>query len=79
MSNYGGPKGDPQAFAVGDRVRYRPGVGSYGFEDNLEDDGRVPAVVRGHTRTRVRIQLAATKGTARERVTAVDAASLERA
>ena len=39
------------------KVRYKPGQGTYGFEDCLETDGRVPGVVLGHTESRVRVEL----------------------
>lgn len=64
---------NPKAFNVGDKVRYKPGYGTYGYEDVLEADGRVPGEVRGHTRTRVRIS---TRNNAGTLVRAVDAASL---
>lgn len=34
-------------FAVGEQVRYKPGNGTYGYEDLVEADGRIPASVRG--------------------------------
>lgn len=43
--------------AIGDRVRYRPGFGTYGYEDAVGADGRVPGVVVGFSRTRVRLEL----------------------
>ena len=45
-------------FRVGQAVRYRPGFGTYGYEDALEADGKIPGVVVGFTRTRVRVELA---------------------
>lgn len=48
-------------FPVGAAVRYKPGYGTYGFEDVVEADGRVPGVVRGYTDTRVRLELTLTK------------------
>lgn len=42
-------------FAVGDKVRYRPGVGTYGYEDLAGADGRVPAVVTGRSPSTVRL------------------------
>lgn len=48
---------DRRRLPIGARVRYRPGYGTYGFEDCLEADGRLPGVVRGYTETRVRIEL----------------------
>lgn len=44
-------------FKVGDAVRYRPGYGTYGYEDCLGEDGRVAGIVCGHTPTRVRVEL----------------------
>lgn len=44
-------------FRVGDQVRYKPGGGTYGYEDSVEADGRVPGTVIGFTRTRVKVQL----------------------
>lgn len=35
------------AFTIGDHVRYKPGSGTYGYEDLLQADGRIPATVRG--------------------------------
>lgn len=35
------------AFAVGQAVRYKPGSGTYGYEDLVQGDGRIPATVRG--------------------------------
>ena len=65
-----------QRLPVGARIRYKPGVGVYGFEDCLEADGRVAGVVLGHVATRVRIELTLTKrGGSRVR-RAVNAASL---
>ena len=40
-----------------DRVRYKPGIGTYGYEHLLETDGRVPVTVVGFTPTRVRVEL----------------------
>jgi hypothetical protein len=58
-------------------VRYRPGTGTYGYEDVLEADGRLPGVVVGFSRTRVRVQFTLTKRGPRATVTrAVDATSL---
>lgn len=62
---------------VGEIVRYKPGYGTYGYEDCLDQDGRVEGIVDSFTRTRVRIKLTGDhrmKGQLR----AVDAASLER-
>lgn len=60
---------------IGDKVRYKPGYGTYGYEDMTENDGRVPAEVVGFTPTRVRVRLTSTR-TARVVVRAVDAESL---
>lgn len=68
----GTPKGAPSAFSVDQRVRYKPGQGTYGYEHLVEDDGRIPAVVVGHSATRVRIRFLQW-----DRVRCVDAASLE--
>lgn len=63
-------------FPVGQRIRYKPGFGVYGFEDLVEADGRLPGIVRGHTHTRIQVEL--TLGLLRGRVVkrAVNAASL---
>jgi hypothetical protein len=73
MANFGGPKGDPHAFAVGQAVRFKPGVGTYGYEDATGEDGRVPARVVALTDKRVRIEFPEHKWL---KVRAVDAASL---
>lgn len=52
---------DRAAFPVGQAVRYRPGFGTYGYEDCLEDDGRLAGVVLGHTPTRVQVELTLNK------------------
>jgi len=73
------PQGNPQDFTVQQRVRYRPGTGTYGFEEAVEEDGRIPATVIGHSPTRVRIafDIPMVADTRRRRVErAVDAASL---
>lgn len=62
-----------QKFEIGQAVRYKPGDGTYNYEDVLEADGRVPAVVRGFTPTRVRVRMRNNQG---EIDRAVDAASL---
>ena len=72
-----GPR-SAKRFSIGDRVRYRPGSGTYGYEDVLEPDGRMAASVMGFTRTRVRIQFTA-KGRLHNTTRAVDAASLKKA
>lgn len=65
-----------QRFPVGAAVRYKPGYGTYGFEDVVDEDGRVPGVVLGYTDTRVRLELTLAKrrGTTVRR--SVNAASL---
>jgi hypothetical protein len=68
------PQGNPTTFDVGQAVRYRPGIGTYGYEQVIESDGRIPATVIGHSRTRVRIQFKLTEFGSVKR--AVDAASL---
>lgn len=64
------------AFQVNDRVRYRPGFGTYGYEDAVQSDGRVPGVVVGFSRTRVRVRLTLDLGRVITRC--VDEASLVR-
>lgn len=67
-------------YAVGDRIRYRPGDGTYGYEETLDTsaDGRIPGVVVGHTSTRVRVELSIVVAGRRQTMTrAVDAASLK--
>lgn len=46
-----------RTFAVGDDVRYRPGFGTYGYEDMIEEDGRIPGRVVGFGTARVRVEL----------------------
>jgi len=72
------PKGNPQDFVLEQRVRYRPGYGTYGFEDAVQADGRIPAVVVGHTPTRVRVRFTVPMVGSKPRTVdrAVDAASL---
>lgn len=52
---------DRAAFPLGCAIRYLPGFGVYGFEDALEDDGRLPGVVLAHTQTRISVELTLTK------------------
>lgn len=66
-------------FEIGESIRYKPGQGTYGYEDALEDDGRLPGVVVGITRTRVRVELTLLKRGRAKITRAVDAASLIRA
>lgn len=61
-------------FPIGARVRYRPGNGTYGYEDCLEADGRLAAVVAGYSPTRIRLTFLV--GRVRNTERAVDAASL---
>jgi hypothetical protein len=66
-----------ETFRVGQAIRYKPGNGTYGYEDALEADGRVQGIVLGHTPTRVRVQLELRTPAIRRSVTrSVDAASL---
>lgn len=48
--------------AIGTLVRYKPGDGVYGYEDLIEADGRIPAIVMGHSPTRTRIRFQPTRG-----------------
>ena len=63
-------------FAIGDRVRYKPGYGTYGYEDALEADGRLPGIVIGLTPARVRVELTLTKRRGSTVVRSVEASSL---
>lgn len=64
-------------FKIGDRVRYKPGVGTYNYEDVLEADGRVPGEVVGFTKSgRVRVSMRNNGGPLTR---GVDAASLTKA
>lgn len=67
-------------FAVGDHVRYKPGCGTYGYEDVLHADGRLAGTVIGHTPTRVRVRLildySRIGGYVQHKTACVDAASL---
>jgi len=51
-------------FKVGDKVRYKPGIGTYGYEVELgqSPDGRLAAVVVGFSKTRVRVKIQADLG-----------------
>jgi len=73
-------QGDPLTFAIGDRVRYRPGSGTYGYDDGLGGDGRLGGRVIGLTPKRVRVELVMERGTRKGRrlTLSVDAASLAR-
>jgi hypothetical protein len=49
-------------FTIGQPIRYRPGSGTYGYEDVVEADGRLPGVVIDVTlRGRIRIELTLAK------------------
>ena len=69
------PRGRPQDFERHQMVRYLPGTGTYGYEDAKrdKDDGRIPAIVVGHSPKRVRIRFRCGD---RIVTRAVDAASL---
>lgn len=67
---------DSSTLAVGDRVRYQPGRGTYGYEDVVEADGRIPAEVQGFTTTRIRVRFLF--GRLKNRCRAVDRDSLMR-
>lgn len=69
---------DREAFPEGQPVRYLPGQGTYGFEDCLEADGRLPGVVRGLTDTRVRVELTLTKRGGAKLIRTVNADQLMR-
>lgn len=64
-------------FAVGQAVRYKPGTGTYGYEDALAEstDGRIAGVVVGHSPTRVRVALVLERG--RTVTRSVEASSLK--
>ena len=47
----------PQDLPIATPVRYRPGQGTYGYEDALEAGGCLSGVVIGHTATRVRVRV----------------------
>jgi hypothetical protein len=64
-------------FKVGDAVRYKPGFGTYGYEDVLQVDGRIAAVVIGFSPTRVQIKFTQS-GRLKDRTRAVDVKSLVR-
>lgn len=72
----GRAKGRQQDFERHEAVRYRPGTGTYGYEDGIQEDGRIPATVVGHSRTRVRIEF---RCGPRLITRCVDATSLQRA
>jgi hypothetical protein len=72
-------------FIVGEAVRYKPGFGTYGYEDVLDEaDGRIAAVVIGFTPRRAdtgipRVRIRFTKpGRIVNTTRAVDAKSLVR-
>lgn len=45
------------SFVIGQQVRYLPGTGTYGYEDALEADGRLPGIVKGYTKARIQVEL----------------------
>lgn len=51
-------------FTIGQAVRYKPGFGTYGYEDAIRQspDGRLSAVVIGFSKTRVRVRIVADLG-----------------
>lgn len=59
----------------GQQLRYRPGYGTYGYEDMVEKDGRLPAEVIGFSPTRIRVVLTSAR-TMRTVTRCVDAESL---
>lgn len=64
-------------FTVGQAVRYKPGFGTYGYEDSIETDGRFSGVIVGFTAQRVKVELTLTiAGRTVRKVRTVDAASL---
>jgi hypothetical protein len=68
------------SLGVGDQVRYKPGTGTYGYEESIEADGRLPGIVIGFTATRVKVRLTIKMGGfVRAKDRAVDAESLVRA
>lgn len=56
-SRYLLPSTAAKRFPIGQAIRYKPGYGTYGYEDALEADGRLPGVVVGYSETRVRVEL----------------------
>jgi hypothetical protein len=50
-----------KVFKVGDVIRYKPGNGTYGYEDAVEADGRIPGIVIEITSTRIRVRLTLAK------------------
>jgi hypothetical protein len=67
-------------FKVGDAARYKPGSGTYSYEESVEADGRVPGVVIGFTKTRIRLRLTMTMGGQKsQRDRAVDVESVLKA
>lgn len=66
-------------FSIGDHVRYKPGAGVYGYEDVVEPDGRIPALVIGYSPTKVRIEFRAIKGASAVVIRSVAESSLLRA
>jgi len=70
---------DRKTLPVDQPIRYLPGSGTYGFEDCVEHDGRLPGVVLGHTDTRIRVELTLAKRGGMKVRRAVNAAQLIRA
>lgn len=70
---------------VGDRVRYKPGTGTYGYEESVQADGRVPGYVLeilkpggNGLRARVRLTLKmAGRTQQRDRVVAVTSLTVD--
>jgi len=52
-------------FHINTRVRYKPKASVYGYEHLVESDGRVPAIVIGHSLKRVRIEFNGRRMTAK--------------
>jgi hypothetical protein len=66
-------------FKVGDHVRYKPGYGTYGYEDVLEADGRIPGVVIGTSLRGFKVRLVLTKRNGVTLTRSVGAGSLQAA
>jgi hypothetical protein len=63
-----------EQFPIGTLIRYKPGIGTYGYEHLLQGDGRARGRVLGHTAIRVRCVFPWPGGG--QTVRAVDPASL---
>lgn len=70
---------DREKFPIGQAIRYRPGQGTYGYEDCVEADGMLPGIVRGHSMTRIRVELRLVKRWNTTATATVNADQLERA